>query len=75
MRRGIDSETVDDLTLVPRPSEKFFNERQVIDYADHRRNLLEWLLQIGKDPATAEGYAFQTVDNRSYRMDVFYRWV
>lgn len=69
------SDDVDDLPLVPNPSEKLLNPRQVVDYREHRRKLLQWLLHIGKDPQKAEGYAYNTVFNRSSRMDVFYRWV
>lgn len=66
---------VDELTLVPEPTEQRLNKRQLLDYRAQRKQCLTWLLSIGKSPDTAEGYAFQTVDNRAYRMDRFYRWV
>ena len=51
------------------------NNRQLLDYRSQREDCLEWLLTLGKRPEQAEGYAFQTVKNRAYRMDMFYRWV
>lgn len=65
----------DELTLVPQPSEDYLNKRQLLDYRSRREDCLTWLLAVGKKPDKAEGYAFQTVDNRAYRMDMFYRWV
>ena len=49
------------------------NNRQLLDYRSQREDYLEWLLTLGKRPEQAEGYAFQTVKNRAYRMDMFYR--
>lgn len=66
---------LEDLTMVPQPSEEYLNRRQLLDYRTQREECLEWLLAVGKKPAEAEGYAFQTVSNRAYRMDMFYRWV
>lgn len=66
---------INDITLVTQPSEQMLNKRQLLDYRSHRKNCLEWLLAVGKNPDTADGYAFQTVSNRAYRMDLFYRWV
>ena len=64
-----------DVTVVPEPSEEYLNKRQLLDYRSHREDCLEWLLAIGKTPEEGDGYAFQTVSNRAYRMDMFYRWV
>jgi len=66
---------LDQLTLVTEPSEEFLNPRQVVDYREHRKQLLKWLLTFGKDPEKVDGYAVETVKPRSYRMDQFYRWV
>jgi integrase len=66
---------VEDVTLVPEPSEEYLGERQLFDYREHRKKCIKWLLGIGKNPDKAEGYAFQTVYNRAYRMDQFYRFV
>ena len=63
------------ISIVPEPSEKLLNERQRIDYRTEREQCLEWLLTFGKDPDSADGYAYLTVKNRASRMDQFYRWV
>jgi hypothetical protein len=69
------SHDLDDITLVPTPSERILNPRQQVDYREHRRQLLEWAVHLGKDPAKANGYAFEAVKTRSYRIDKFYRFV
>lgn len=66
---------LDDITVVPEPSEAYLNERQLVDYRTQREQCLNWLLTFGKDPARATGYAHTTVKYRSHRMDQFYRWV
>lgn len=67
--------TLEDLPIVTEPSEAYLNPRQQLDYRNERESCLEWLLSLGKDPSSGEGYAFGTVKPRSYRMDKFYRWV
>ena len=62
------------ISVVPEPSEKLLNQRQRVDYRTDREQCLEWLLTFGKDPNSAEGYAYSTVKNRASRMDQFYRW-
>lgn len=64
-----------DINVVPDTTAKRLTERQLLDYRNHREDLLEWLLVFGKDPETADGYARTTVKTRAYRMDQFYRWV
>jgi site-specific recombinase XerD len=64
-----------ELPIVPEPSAEILNKRQIVDYRSQREDCLEWLLTFGKNPAEADGYAFETVRNRAYRMDAFYRWV
>lgn len=66
---------VDELTLVTQPAKNELNRRQILDYRSQREDCLDWLLTAGKNPENSEGYAFQTVSNRAYRMDMFYRWV
>ena len=63
------------MTLIPKPSRRLLNERQLIDYRAERERCIDWLLHFGKDPEKADGYAKATVQNRSSRMDQFYRWV
>ena len=64
-----------DFPLVTGTSESYLAKRQVIDYESERRECLEWLLRVGKNPRQREGYAEGTVKPRSYRMDRFYRFV
>jgi len=66
---------LDGIKIVPQPSVEVLNERQLLDYRSQREDCLEWLLVMGKNPDKADGYAHQTVKNRAYRMDMFYRWV
>lgn len=70
-----EDDLVEGITLVTGPSANRLNERQLIDYRAERRDCIEWLLALGKNPDEAEGYARGTVDPRSHRMDIFYRWV
>lgn len=72
---SVGTRDIEGIILVPEPTRTVLSERQQIDYADHRENLLEWLLVFGKNPARAEGYAQATVKNTAQRLDVFYRWV
>jgi len=69
------TDPLDEVKLVPEPSEELLNERQFIDYRTEREKCLDWLLTFGKKPKKAEGYATATVENRASRMDQFYRWV
>lgn len=72
---GDDANFVDGVKLVTNPSAEALNERQILDYRAERRDCIEWLLAIGKNPSKAKGYAHGTVDPRSRRIDIFYRWV
>ncbi len=67
--------TLEGIKLVPNPSARLLNERQLIDYREERENCIDWLLHFGKDPDRADGYSRTTVSNRASRMDQFYRWV
>lgn len=68
-------EQIDGIVVIPEKSEKRLNQRQLIDYRDHRERLIRWLLNLGKDPEKAEGYAWDTCRQRSYKIDQFYRWI
>ena len=60
---------------MPEPTCELLNERQLLDYEAHRKQLLKWALSLGKNPEKAEGYSHHTVEIRAYRLDKFYRWV
>lgn len=66
---------VDGIPLASEETEIRLNQRELTDYLDHRRKLVQWMQSIGKDREKAEGYARVTVYHRAYRTDAFYRRV
>ena len=66
---------IEGIPFLTPPVKKYLNQRQQLDYAEDRRDLIQWLLKLGKDTKRGEGYAVTTVKPRTYRMDQFYRWV
>lgn len=61
--------------LITESARNRLTERQLTDYRQHRRRLVKWMLNIGKNPDKAEGYAQETVRRRADNCDMFYRWV
>ena len=70
-----DDNKVQGIVLLTDEASKFLNPREEIAYREHRRELAEWMLNLGKDPGKAEGYSFSTAKNRMNKLDLFYRWV
>jgi len=70
-----DDNKVQGIVLLTEEASKFLNPREEIAYKEHRRELAEWMLNLGKDPAKAEGYSYSTAKNRMNKLDLFYRWV
>ncbi len=68
-------EEIEGVVVVPDPTKRLLNARQVEDYRVHREKMIKWLLNLGKDPDKAEGYAQTTILRGAYRNDNFYRWV
>lgn len=66
---------IDDIVVVPQNSQQLLNQRQLEDYREHRKQLIQWLTHLGKDPEKAEGYAHDTARQRAYEIDKFYRWI
>jgi hypothetical protein len=62
-----------DIPLTTQNSESQLNQRQLTSYRAHRRRLIDWMLDEGKDPARGDGYAHSTATMRAYRLDKFYR--
>lgn len=62
------------ITVVPQSLDGELSEKQLVDYKDQRKQFLTWLLQVGKDPRRAEGYAGATVYNTAYRTARFDKW-
>lgn len=70
-----DENKVDGIVLVTEDSQDYLNPRQEVTYREHRRELAEWMLALGKNPDKAEGYSYSTAKNRMNRLDLFYRFV
>lgn len=65
----------EDIPITTEPSEEYLNERQRVDYLEHREDFLEWLYVFGKDPKRAEGYSAATVKTTAYKTDATLRWL
>jgi len=70
-----DDNKIEDIVLLTSKASKFLNPREEIAYQEHRRELAEWMLNLGKDPKKAEGYSHSTAKSRMNKLDLFYRWV
>lgn len=70
-----DDNHVQGIVLVSTKADKILNPQQTASYRAHRRDLVNWLLNLGKEPAKADGYAHSTSQVRMWRLDKFYRWV
>jgi hypothetical protein len=68
-------DTVENIKLVTEPAETRLNPREEIAYREHRRQIAEWMVSVGKQPDRAEGFSLTTVRARMYRLDKFYRFV
>ena len=42
------AEKIDGIVLVPEPSREYLNSHQLVDYREHRRQLVQWALKLGK---------------------------
>jgi len=69
------ADTFHGVPLIPEDTARHLNPRQIEDYRTHRKQLIKWMSTIGKNPEKAEGYAQETVYQRAYRSDRFYRFV
>jgi len=63
-----------DVPLVPEENEHYLNRKQRVDYQNHRRKFIEWLLVFGKDPEAVEAYTRDTVYRTAYRCGKFDRF-
>jgi len=48
---------LDPIQIVTEPAAEYLNQRQRLDYEQERKASLEWLLTLGKNPQSGEGYA------------------
>jgi hypothetical protein len=51
------------------------NEKQLVDYTEHRWAFIEWLRTRGKSPEKPEGYSDYSVYGTAYRCAAYDRWV
>ena len=70
-----DDNKVDGIVLVSEDAKQCLNPKQEVTYREHRRELAEWMLGLGKNPEKAEGYSYSTAKNRMNRLDLFYRFI
>ncbi len=63
------------IRIVPQWQEGFLTDKHLLDYHKYRKNLLSYLLQIGKNPEKAQGYSPYTVYADSYRQSAFDLWL
>lgn len=63
------------ILIVVKSNEERLSEKKLLDYHEYRKRFLSWLLNIGKDPKTADGYSPYTVYGTNYRTARFDRWV
>lgn len=66
---------VQGIVLLTDAAAQYLNPREEITYKEHRRELAEWMLNLGKTPKKAEGYSYSTAASRMRRLDLFYRRV
>jgi integrase len=62
------------IKLVPEPNAEYLNEQQLVDYREHRREFIEWVRTVGKNPEKREGYSDYTAYETAYRTARFDRW-
>lgn len=65
----------DGIPVTTEDSRSRLNKKQLLDYKEHREDVLSWLLAFGKNPENATGYSRATVRRTAYRTDQFNRWV
>ncbi|RDI72960.1 site-specific integrase [Halopelagius longus] len=63
------------IVIVPESNADLLTEKEEIDYYEHRKAFLTFLLKFGKNPKKAKGYSPYTVYNTGYRAAAFDRWV
>jgi len=67
--------SLNEVTVIPRPTRELLNDRQLIDYHGYREDFIRWMGTIGKNPQRAEGYALTTVNRRACDYDQFMRFL
>lgn len=70
-----EAEEIEGLKIINGPTRSRLSELQLVDYKEYKTQLMQWLLNEGKNPERAEGYASSTVRQVSQKTDRFYRWL
>lgn len=65
-----DDNKVQGIVLLTDDAKKYLNPKQEIVYKEHRKELAEWILNLGKNPSKAEGYSYSTAKNTMNRLDL-----
>lgn len=60
--------------VIPKSHEGWQNDKQLINYREHRVRFLSWMWNVGKDPESATGYSEYTVYGTAYRSARFDKW-
>jgi len=63
------------LKIVPDKNAEQLNNKQLIDYQEHRKEFINWLRTSAKNPEKREGYSDYTTYETSYKTARFDRWV
>jgi integrase len=71
------SQLADDrhIRIVPESPASTLTDPQLVDYHEYRKNLLSYLLNVGKNEEKTEGYSPYTVYADNYRQVRFDEWV
>lgn len=67
-------EKVNGLVLISQPTRNKLDDRRLVAYKSHRKQLCKWITTLGKDPDALEGYAHDTAKNYASIIDRFCRW-
>lgn len=69
------AERVADAPVIISKTRDVLTEKQLVDWRDHKTDILEWMAAVGKNPERAEGYSDSVVRQVSYQVGLFYRWL
>lgn len=64
-----------EINAVPDKTKSRLEDRQHTDYQAYMQQMVDWLLNIGKNPDKAQGYSNYTVKTAVYQIDKFHRFI
>lgn len=71
----VEQDQIEGISIVPSVTKEQVDDREIVDYHQHREQFINWLLTFGKDPEQVLGYRDTTAKVRAQKADQFYRWV